>query len=99
MKKRTNKMNINEIILADCSGEELHELEKRIHTEYARREAVAREKAYGKFIEAYKELRKHCPNDEMWITFENDDGDEVDVDLLEAIADRIDKFHKYKAGY
>jgi hypothetical protein len=92
-------INLKELILADYSGEELHELEKRIYTEYARREAEARDKVYGKFIEAYKELRKHCPNDEMWITFENDDGDEVDVDLLEAIADHIDKFHKYKAGY
>jgi len=92
-------MNLNEIILADYSGEELRELEKRIYTEYARREAEARNRVYGNFIEAFKELRKHCPNDEMWVTFENDEGDEVDIDLLEAIADRIDRFHKYKAGY
>ena len=91
-------MNLNEIILADYSGEELHELEKRIHKEYERREAIVRDKAYGNFIKAYKELRQHCPNDEIWVTFENDDGDEVDVDLLEAICDHLDKFHKYKAG-
>lgn len=90
--------DLKEIILAEYSGEELHELEKRIYAEYARREAEARNKAYDKFIKAYEELRKHCPNDEMWITFENDDGDEVDVDLLEAIADNMDKFHKYKVG-
>lgn len=94
-----DKMQLNELILSDYSPEELHELEQRIHTEYARREAEVRNKVYGNFIEAFKELRKHCPNDEIWVTFENDDGDEVDVDLLEAIADRIDKFHKYKAGY
>ena len=93
-----DKAQLNELILSDYSAEELHELEKRIYDEYARREAKLRDEAYGKFIEAYKELRKHCPNDEMWITFENDDGDEVDVDLLEAIADHMDKFHKYKAG-
>ena len=92
-------MNINEIILADCSEAELHELEKRIQTEYARREAVVRDKVYGNFIKAYQELRQQCPNDEIWATFENDDGDEVDVDLLEAICDHMDKFHKYKAGY
>lgn len=92
-------IDLKELILADYSGEELKELEKCIYTEYARREAETRDKAYGKFIEAYKELREHCPYDEMWITFENDDGDEVDVDLLEAIADHIDRFHKYKARY
>ena len=91
-------MNINEVILADCSEEELRALEKRIHKEYERREAKVRDEVYGKFIEAYKELRKHCLSDEMWITFENDDGDEIDIDLLEAIADNMDKFHKYKAG-
>lgn len=91
--------DLKEIILADYSGEELHELEKRIHKEYERREAEIRNKVYGNFIEAYKELRKHCLSDEMWITFENDDGDEIDIDLLEAISDNIDKFHKYKAGY
>ena len=94
-----DKMQLNELILSDYSPEELRELEKRIYAEYARREAEVRNKVYGNFIEAFKELRKRCPNDEMWVTFENDDGDEVDVDLLEAIADRIDKFHKYKAGY
>ena len=94
-----DKMQLNELILSDYSAEELRELAKRIYAEYERREATLRHEAYGKFIEAYKELRKHCPNDEMWITFENDDGDEVDIDLLEAIADHIDKFHKYKAGY
>ena len=92
-------MNLNEIILADYSGEELHELEKRIHKEYERREAVARDKVYSNFIKAYKELRECCPNDEMWITFENDDGDEIDIDLLEAISDHMDRFHKYKAGF
>lgn len=92
-------LDLKEIILADCSGEELRELEKRIYAEYARREAEARDKVYGNFIKAFEELRKHCPNDEMWVTFENDDEDEVDVDLLEAIADRIDKFHKYKVGH
>ena len=91
-------MDLKEIILADYSGEELHALEKRIYAEYERREAVARDKVYGNFIKAYKELRECCPNDEMWITFENDDGDEVDVDLLEAISDHMDRFHKYKAG-
>lgn len=91
-------MNVNEIILANYSEEELHDLEKRIHKEYERRKAKVRNEVYGKFIEAYKELRKHCLSDEMWVTFENDDGDEVDVDLLEAISDHMDKFHKYKAG-
>ena len=91
-------MDLKELILADYSGEELYELEKRIHKEYERREAVVRDKAYGNFIQAYKELRMHCPNDEMWVTFDNDDGYEVDVDLLEAICDHLDKFHKYKAG-
>lgn len=90
--------DLKEIILADYSGEELHTLEKRIYAEYARREAEARDKVYGDFIKAYKELRECCPNDEMWITFENEDGDEVDVDLLEAISDHMDRFHKYKSG-
>ena len=90
--------DLKEIILANYSGEELHALEKRIYVEYARREAEARRKVYDNFIKAYEELRKHCPNDEMWITFENADGDEVDVDLLEAIADHMDRFHKYKVG-
>ena len=94
-----DKAQLNELILSDYSAEELQELEKRIRAEYERREAEVRNKVYGKFIEAYKELRKHCPNDEIWITFENDDGDEVDVDLLEAICDHLDKVHKYKAGY
>lgn len=93
-----DKMQLNELILSDYSAEELHELEKRIYSEYKRREAEIRNKVYGKFIEAYKELRNHCPDDEIWVTFENDDGDEVDVDLLEAICDHMDKFHKYKAG-
>ena len=93
-----DKMQLNELILSDYSAEELHELEKRIYTEYQRREAKVRDEVYGKFIEAYKELRKHFPDDEIWITFENDDGDEVDVDLLEAICDHMDKFHKHKAG-
>lgn len=93
-----DKAQLNELILSDYSAEDLHELEKRIYAEYARREAAARDKVYGNFIKAYKELRECCPNDEMWITFENDDGDEVDVDLLEAICDHMDKFHKYKAG-
>ena len=92
-------INLKELILADYSGEELHELEKRIYTEYQRREAKARDEMYGKFIAAYKELRNHFPDDQLWITFENDDGDEVDVNLLEAVADHIDKFHKYKVGY
>ena len=94
-----DKAQLNELILSDYSAEELHELEKRICAEYERRKAVVRDKAYGNFIEAYKELCKNCPNDEMWVTFENDDGDEVDIDLLEAISEHMDKFHKYKAGY
>ena len=93
-----DKMQLNELILSGYSAEELRELEKRIYAEYERREAKLRDEAYSKFIEAYKELRKHCPSDEMWVTFENDDGDEVDVDLLEAICNHLDKFHKYKAG-
>ncbi len=93
-----DKAQLNELILSDYSAEELHELEKRIYAEYERREAKLRNEAYGNFIKAYKELREHCPNDEIWITFENDDGDEVDVDLLEAISDHMDKFHKYKGG-
>lgn len=87
-------MQLNELILSDYSAEELRELEKRIYAEYERREAVARDKVYKNFIQAYKELRECCPNDEMWITYENDDGDEVDVDLLETISDHMDKFHK-----
>ena len=90
--------DLKEIILADYSGEELHELETRIYAEYARREAEARRKAYDKFVKAYEELRKHCPNDEMWITIENEEGVEFDIDLLEAIADHMDRFHKYKVG-
>lgn len=86
--------DLKEIILADYSGEELHALEKRIYAEYARREAEARHKSYDKFIKAYEELRKHCPNDEMWITIENEEGVEFDIDLLEVISDRMDRFHK-----
>lgn len=94
-----DKMQLNELILADYSAEELKELEKRIYAEFKRREAEIRDKAYGNFIKAYKELRECCPYDEMWVTFENDDGDEVDIDLLEAISNHMDKFHKRKAGH
>lgn len=89
-------MQLNELILADYSGEELHALEKRIYAEYARREAAARNKVYSNFIKAYKELRECCPNDEMWITIEDEYGNEFDVDLLETISDNMDKFHGYK---
>ncbi len=88
--------DLKEIILADYSGEELHALEKRIYAEYARREAIDRDRVYKNLVNAIRETREHFPNDDLCIEIRDADGNWFDYDLLQGIEDNIEQIERLR---
>lgn len=89
-------IDLKELILSDYDEADFNELIARIEKERQRRISEKRVQTYDNFIKAFKTLRDDCPFDEIWITVEDEDGNEIDVDLIEAICDNLDKFYKNK---
>lgn len=89
-------IDLKELILSDYDEADFTELIARIEEERQRRALEKRVQVYDNFIKAFKTLRDDCPFDAIWITVEDEDGNEIDVDLIEAICDNLDKFYKNK---
>lgn len=89
-------LDLNELRLTEYNGEELRALERRIHTEYARREAIDRDRIYKNLVNAIRETREHFPNDDLCIEIRDADGNWFDYDLLQGIEDNIEQIERLR---